>query len=197
MLWAQAEIIDKLQNNWIGIAVGAGALFAVIVLLKMAAGGKKKFPDLEKALRENLAAYPPPPAIGPRRLNVDHLSARVRLVVVSPTGAAHDPISPNEVPELLDDVIRGLGEVVRNDKPRLKIWPTQLSSKGFAPTFHRLVASPDTGVKELSRWIKLAGLARAGQRPILLGLALLADQPCKLGELRVEQKDWKDLLRVE
>ena len=95
---------------------------------------------------------------------------RVRLVVVAPTGKQQDPITPDDVPELLDDVVRGLGGFVKADKPRVRVWPPQLSVAGFAPTFHRLVESPDAG-KQSSRWVKLAGPARTGKRPILLGLA--------------------------
>jgi hypothetical protein len=45
--------------------------------------------------------------------------------------------------------------------------------------------------------VKLAGPARAGQRPILLGLALWADEPCKIGDTVVEGVDWKKVLHVE
>ena len=121
---------------------------------------------------------------------------RVRLVVIVPTGKAQKPISPDDVPDLLDDVLRGLGGFIKSDKPRVKVWPTQLSVVGFAPTFHRLVKSPDEGQKS-SCWIKLAGPAKAGGRPILLGLALLADDPCKIGDVQVETREWGELLRVE
>ena len=38
---------------------------------------------------------------------------------------------------LLDLVMRGLGDVAKADQPRVKVWPSQLSNKGFAPTFAR------------------------------------------------------------
>ena len=100
------------------------------------------------------------------------------------------------MPELLDDVLRGLGRFVAADKPRVRVWPPQLSVAGFAPTFHRLVgvAGRRPGA---SRWVKLAGPARTGKRPILLGLAVLADEPVKLGDVQVETTEWGELLRVE
>src|SRR4051794_21343338 len=191
MLFAQADgLADKLRENWIVGAIGVGLLLALVVLYRIATSRPKRHADPEQGLREDLGAYPPPPAaVGPRRLIVDGIPARLRLVVLAPPGKQHDPPAPDDVPELLDDVVRGLGGVVQADRPRIKVWPAQLSAAGFAPTFHRLVESPDAGAKA-SRWVKLAGPARAGERPVLLGLALLADQPCKLGDVHVEPTEW-------
>jgi hypothetical protein len=195
MLWAQAEIIDKVKANWIYGAIGLGVLVALFVLLKIA-GGKKKPPDLQKGQREDLGEYPPPPAAGSKRLSANGIPVRVRLIVIAPTGKAQDDISADDVPELLEDILRGLGGFVKSDKPRVKIWPPQLSVAGFAPTFHRLVESPDAE-KKSSRWIKLAGPARSGKRPILVGMALLADESCKMGDVHVESTEWAEILQVQ
>jgi hypothetical protein len=196
MLFAQAELVDKLKANWIYAAIGLGVLVALFVLFKMASGRKKPHKDIERGQRENLAEFPPPPPAGAKRLSVNGESARLRLVVISPTGKAQDPIAVDDIPELLDDVLRGLGSFVKADKPRVKVWPTQLSVVGFAPTFHRLIESPDAG-KKSSRWVKLAGPVKAGGRPILLGLALLTDDATKIGDVNVDTSEWGDLLRVE
>jgi hypothetical protein len=195
MLWAQAEIIDKLRGNWIFAVMGLGILVALFVVFKIATGRKKAHPDNERGQRENLAEYPPPPLAGARQLSANGILVRLRLVVISPTGKSQDPISPDDVPDLLDDVLRGLGSFVKADKPRVRIWPPQLSVAGFAPTFHRLVSSPDEGAKS-SRWVKLAGRARTGKRPVLLGLALLADESCKLGDVHVGTTEWGRLLQI-
>jgi hypothetical protein len=197
MLVAQADgLADKLRDNWIIGAVGVGVLVALVVLYRIAMSRPKRAPDLEGGLREELGSYPPPPAAaGSERLTVHGVPVRVRLVVVVPVGRLQDAISPAHVPGLLDDVLRGLGRYVTTDKPRVKVWPPQLSVAGFAPTFHRLVESPDRPGRP-SRWVKVAGPARAGQRPILLGLALLADERCKLGEVPVEPTDWHRVLEV-
>jgi hypothetical protein len=200
MFWAQVnEALEKARgdgNLWVYVAAGAAVLIAVVVLLKIATSRKRPHPDLEKGLREDLAEFPPPSATASgRRLETNGVPVRLRLVVVAPTGKQQAPVTPDDVPELLDDVLRGLGGFVRADKPRVKVWPPQLSVAGFAPTFHRLVESPDAGGQP-SRWIKLAGPARTGKRPILLGLALLADEPCKLGDVHVETTEWGELLQV-
>ncbi|MSR51739.1 MAG: hypothetical protein EXS09_00425 [Gemmataceae bacterium] len=200
MFFAQVnEQLEKAKgdpNLWIYVAAGVGVLVALFVLFKIATGRKKKHPDLERGQREDLAEYPPPPPPGSKRLTAKGEPVRVRLIVICPTGKAQDPISMDEVPELLDEVLRNLGIFIKTDKPRVKIWPTQLSVAGFAPTFHRLVVSPDAG-KKSSRWIKVAGPAKAGGRPILLGMALLTDDPCKMGDIHVQISDWNEVLRVE
>jgi hypothetical protein len=197
MFWAQAnDLVDKAADNWILIAVAGGLVVAAAALWRIATGRKKPSPDLEAGLREQLAEYPPPPPVGGPRLTVNDVPVRLRLVVVAPTGKQQTLISPDDVPELLDDVRRGLGQFAAADKLRVRVWPPQLTVAGFAPTFHRLVESPDAG-REKSRWIKLAGPARTGKRPILLGLAVFADEPVKLGEVSAESTEWAELIRVE
>lgn len=197
MIWAQAnDLVEKVTNNWVLIAVGAGVLIALFILLRIAAGRKRALPDLEKGQREDLAEYPPPPPVSARRLTINGTPVRLRLVVVAPTGKQQAPITPDDVPDVLDDVFRGLGKYLKADKPRVRVWPPQLSVAGFGPTFHRLVESPDADRKS-SRWIKLAGPARTGKRPILLGLAVLADDPVKLGDVQVETTEWGELLQIE
>jgi hypothetical protein len=197
MLLAQADgLADKLKDNWIVAAIGLGVLVALAVLYRIATSRPKRHPDPERGLREDLASYPPPPAAaGSERLTVDGVPVRVRLVVVAPVGRLQEATSPAHVPGLLDDVLRGLGRFVTTDKPRVKVWPPQLSVAGFAPTFHRLVRSPDPSGRP-SRWVKVAGPARAGQRPILLGMALWADEPVKLGEVQVEPTEWHRVLGI-
>ena len=82
MLWAQAEDVMKpLQDNWIPAAVVIALLVAVLVVLKIARSRKKEPPDLEKALREELKNYPVAPAAAdPRRLSVNGIPGRLRLV---------------------------------------------------------------------------------------------------------------------
>jgi hypothetical protein len=197
MVWAEAnDLIESVRRSWVLLAVGVGLVVAVLVLVRIVAGRKRKPPDLEKNQREDLAEYPPPPPATGRRLTVNGTPVRVRLVVIAPAGKQHAALTPDDVPEVLDDVFRGLGGYVAADKPRVRVWPPQLSAAGFAPTFHRLVSSPDAG-KKSSRWVKLAGPARTGKRPILLGLAVLADEPVKLGDVQVETTEWGELLHIE
>ncbi|HEX3150962.1 MAG TPA: hypothetical protein VHR66_22980 [Gemmataceae bacterium] len=196
MLWAQVNgLLDKVRNNDVLVIVVIVAVIVLLVVVKLARG-KKRAPDLEQGQREDLSEYPPAPAVGGQRLKVNGMPGRIRLVVVAPTGKQQDAITPDDVPGLLDRVLRGLGDLVKADKPRVRVWPPQLSVTGFGPTFHRLVESPDAEGKP-SRWVKLAGPARTGKRPILLGLAVFGDEPSTLGDVQVETTEWGELLQIE
>ena len=197
MLWALAiDVLELAKDHWVLAAICAGLLVAALVLIRIATGRNRRPVDLESGLRERLADYPPPPPAGAKRLSVNGELVRLRLVVVCPTGKLQDSMTADGVADLLDDVRRGLGAFIQADKPRVKIWPPQLSVAGFAPTFHRLIESPDKAGKP-SRWIKLAGPARTGRKPILLGIVALADEPCKLSDVVVETTEWSELLEIQ
>jgi hypothetical protein len=172
-----------------GGAAGVMVLIAFVVVVFR----KKKKVDPEAGLGEDLAAIPAP-GKGPRhyQLLVMNQPVRLRLVVVAPVGKK--PVG--KVDSVLEQVFRGLGEVAIDDHPRVRIWPAQLSTTGFAPTFFRLTRRPDPPGKP-SRWVLLAGPARAGATPVLLGLAVLADQPSKLGLVTMSETQWGEVLRVE
>jgi hypothetical protein len=172
-------------------------LWALISRLAGALFGRKRRPEPDTALEENLAEYPPPVGTpGPRRLTVDGLPARLRLVVLAPIGRER-PVDVSGLEALLDQVVRGLGGVGMKDRPRVRVWPPQLSNQAFAPTFHRKVRTPDREGRP-SRWVLVAGPARAGgQGQVLLGLALLADEPNTLGKVTVQPGQWADTLRVQ
>jgi hypothetical protein len=169
----------------------AGGLLLVFILVLLSRGKKKV--DPEAGLGEDLAAIPAP-GKGPRhyQLKVMNQPVRLRLVVIAPVGKR--PIG--KVDSALEQVYRHLGEVAIDDKPRVRIWPPQLSSQAFAPTFFRLTKRPEPDGKP-SRWVLLAGPARAGTTPVLLGLAVQAESPVNLGLLTMTEKQWGEVLRVE
>src|SRR5262249_41861750 len=148
--------------------------------------GKKR--DEDKPLRENLAEYPPPPKPGPRKLQVEGSNARLRLIVIAPVGKAAK-LDANKAASLLEHVVRGLGAVAGQDKPRIKIWPPQLSHQGFSETFFRVVTSPDKPGKA-SRWTLMSGRAKVGESYILLGLVLLTDEATNVGPVRPQPEGW-------
>jgi hypothetical protein len=150
----------------------------------------------EHNLLERVGEYPNPPGRpGPRQLTVEGVAVRVRLIVVAPVGK-NRPIDAEGVNDLVNQVIRGMKEVIERDRPRVRIWPPQLSNTGFAPTFHRLTETPDAD-EEPSQWVLVAGPASAAGKPILLGMALLADEPNELGKLIVSPERWAETLRVQ
>lgn len=177
---------------------GVGGLALLVILFKMLSGkGKKPHKDLEKGQHENLDEYPDPPAAkGGKRLVLDGLDVRVRLVVFAPVGKEKRPIDVEEVPEMLDDILRGLSGFLKTDKPRVRVWPPQMSVNGWGPTFYRLVESPEDEGKK-SNWIRVAGTIKISGKPFLLGLALWSDETNKVGTLTLEPTEWVKHLQIE
>jgi hypothetical protein len=172
---------------------GIGVAVALVLVIFVSLRGGKKEADPEQGLEENLASLPPPPK-GQRhyQLKVMNAPVRIRLVVIAPMGKK----TVGKVDAALEEVLRGLGEASLDDKPRVRIWPAQLSAKGFANTFFRNTTSPDPEGRA-SRWILLAGPARAGNTPVLLGLAVLCDSPTMTGKLEMSETQWGEVLHVE
>src|SRR5262249_42024741 len=147
-------------------------------------------------LRQKLADLPVPPGKpGPRRLTVEGIPVRIRLVVVAPIGKEH-PITEKDVPDLAEGVLRGLRYFIAEDRPRVCVWPPQLSKQGLAPPFHRETERGEPEGKP-SRWILVAGPASSARKPILLGLALWADAPNSLGRLTLDAARWGEVLRIQ
>src|SRR5262249_9323447 len=137
---------------------------------------------------------PPPPKTGNRTLLVESQPARIRLVVVAPQTRSQT-VTAAQSEALLELVVKGLGNVAMLDKPRVRIWPPQLSIERFGNTFHRLVSRPERD-NQASRWVLYAGQARAGKQMILLGLVLQTEQATNLGRRTLEPDQWSQLLVV-
>jgi hypothetical protein len=180
-------------NNIVFYAVGGGALLLLLLLILWIRRGRAAPVDPEHGLIENLGAYPPP-GPGPQRLILHGQPLRLRLIVVAPMGKRPLP-ADGAVEPMLDQVLPGLGEIVRQDRPRIRVWPAQLSHQGFAPTFFRLTRQPEPPGKP-SPWVLLAGPARAGGQQLLLGLALMADSETSLGNMPLQAHEWTQALRV-
>ncbi len=182
-----------------------GVAVLVAFLLLAAVGGaiwralfrrrKKTEEDWDRELRENLEACPLPPAVpGPRQLTVYHVPVRLRLVVVAPAGHEGD-VDATAVENLLDLVLPGLGDIAREDRPRIRVWPPQFSQQGFGIAFFRRAIRPERE-GEPSRWVLVAGRAQVGRNPVLLGLGLWAEQPNTLGHITLEPRQWLDVVRL-
>jgi hypothetical protein len=118
----------------------------------------------------------------------------LRLVVLAPAGKQNF-VDPEAAADILNQLAHGLGAVAQIDKPRVRVWPPQLSHSGFAPTFHRLVSRPEPDGQP-SRWILIAGPVRAGGGPVLLGLAGYADKATMEGRLSMEENQWASVMRI-
>jgi hypothetical protein len=201
--WMPPEVRDLLAPEvwWLIELTVALLLLLLIGMLLRSLGralfGKKaaKKKDWDKSARIVLNECPlpvRPPAA--RRLFIYHVPARLRLVVVAPPGTENE-VDATAVEKLLERVLPGLGAVAANDKPRVRVWPPQLSQQGFTNSFHRCTVKEERD-GEPSRWVLAAGRAMVGRQPVLLGLGLWADEPNTIGRVTLEPHQWLDVLRL-
>lgn len=183
-----------LDGNNIGFySVFGGVLLFLLLVILWLRRGRRTAVDPEAALIENLGEYAPA-GPGPQRLQLYGQPLRLRLVVLAPLGKRAAP-TDDAVEPLLNSVLPGLGDIARQDRPRIRVWPPQLSQHGFAPTFFRLTHRPEQAGKA-SPWILVAGPVRAGGQQFLLGLALVADKPTDRGNLALQMRQWCEVFRV-
>src|SRR5262245_12175983 len=128
--------------TWIGIA-GFVVLVvgAAVLILYLLVRGKKKEIDPEAGLDENLRHYPPAPDAGAARLKLGGQQVRLRLVVLAPAGNVE--LDVDMADRVLESALPGLADVAKYDKPRVKLWPPQLSHAGFIPKFFRRTHRPE------------------------------------------------------
>ncbi len=195
------DVLPKDIADWL-VGWGWGAILASVglvilaVAVKMIRGLFRRPPPAETKsnLSEVLADYPPAPAAaGELRLQVEKSSARLRLVVLAPVG--EQSVSVNEAEDLLDQLVPQLGDIARQDRPRVKIWPKQLSASGFAQQLHTKIEIPEAA-GELSRWVVVAGRAKIDGRALMIGLALQTNKPTPIGHKTVDAHEWTTLIRV-
>jgi hypothetical protein len=184
------------QGGWYAI-LGIGGLVVLLILWLLFSKlfrGKKKSAQ-EQNLEEDLSEYPPlKPSTGDRQLRVEGVPVRMRLVVVAPAGKDGD-VDADDVEEMLDKVLPGLGDICKGDKPRIRIWPRQLSYEGFVKHFQRNMLTADAE-GEPSRWVLIGGRAKLGKQQIMLGLGLQAIKPTTVGRKTIEAHEWPTILRV-
>ena len=184
------------------VILGVVGLLSLLILLFIArsflslfGGGGKRQPG--STLEEHLDQYPPlrSPS-GDRRLLVENVPVRLRLLVIAPAGKA-DEIDEDNLAKTLELILPGLGKIYAADRPRVRVWPVQLSYDGFTKHLHRNTITPERP-GELSPWIVVAGRAKfGGKQQIMLGMALQAAKPTTVGRLTLESHEWATRLRVK
>ncbi len=196
--WLFADVpAGPLPSSWLEnkpLVYGGGAvavLFLVVVVVWLSGGKKKAQPAA--TLDENLGAFPPPPPAGPRQLLVQGVTGRLRLVVVAPVGKR--PLDADQAEALLAGLVPGLGDILKQDRPRIGVWPPQLSQQGFAPTFGQHVHRPE-GPGQPSRWVLVAGPAKSQGQQILLGLAIQTETPSKPAVITPGPLQWAEVVQT-
>jgi hypothetical protein len=194
---------ESIRAYWWAVFGVAGIILLLIttglvgaLLRRLFGGGKAPPEDWAKKLREDLSSYPVPPALaGKQRLTVYHVPVRIRLVVLAPAGK-ETIIEASQAEALLNRVIPGLGNLANHDRPRVRVWPPQMSQQGFSTAFFRHTLTPQREGQP-SPWVLVAGRSQFNQPTLLLGLALWADEPNNLGRVSLEPHQWLDVLRIK
>ena len=168
-------------------------LFGLLSFLRKLFSRNRQIPS--KNLEEHFAQYPPlKPSSGDRRLTIEGVPVRLRLVVVAPAGK-ESGFDDQKIDKLLDRILPGLGGIFNADKPRVRLWPMQLSYQGFANHLHRNTIIPE-GDGQLSKWAVVAGRAKLDDCHVMLGLGLEALKPTTIGRKTIDSHEWDVMLRV-
>jgi hypothetical protein len=200
--WMPSALRDRLDIEvWWLIFLTVALLVLLLIGLMLRAVVRRLFRRRddnwqgERDLHEDLEACPlPTRPVGEHILYAYHVPVRLRLVIVSAPGKVAD-VDAITVEKLLERMVPGLGAIVARDRPRIRVWPPQLSQQGFVATFNRCTPKPEPEGQP-SRWVLIAGRALRGGQPTLLGLGLWADEPNTIGRVHLEPQQWLDVLRL-
>ena len=130
-----------------------------------------------------------------RRLTINGLPARLRLVVLS-LGSRHgDELQPEMVDRVLDWLKPGLAQVASNDFPRVRVWPPFYSAGGFDIAFANQVPIP-APKGQRSPWVLVSGQVKMGQTIVNVGLALYADEDNTLRNLQIKSEKWQGVIGI-
>lgn len=197
--WLQRlqDYIATDEGRWTVISL-AGALLVVLILLAALRRWRARHTQVPGVdLLEELGGYPPAPTLptSARPLVLYGLPVRVRLVVLGPLGLEGGTINPTEVNDLLDLAVPGLGQRMKLDHPRVRLWPTQLSQQGFVAAFRRNTQLPN-GDERVRHWVLVVGRILRDGRPLAVGLAVQSIEPNTLGPVVLNYPhQWMEVLR--
>lgn len=149
-------------------------------------------------LKIDVAALPelgPPPI--PPTLEMYNVPVRVAAIVLAPAGRASELPPNEELGPLLDAIVPGLDRVVAAHRPMVRRWPTQVSGRGFAHLFFANVPLPGSAGKG-TPWSSVAGIAKAKDQSVMVGLVLRAARANGFGQTAVDSEEkWLGCLRVK
>lgn len=175
-----------------GVAALAGLILLALVLRLFSRRGYRN--ESDNVPDFHLALLAPAPAVDRPPLLFEGQPARLRFVALAPPGRRAD-LTLEMADGILQSIFYGLGTVFHIESPHVQAWPPQMSQTGFAPIFFRHVVRPEPPGAP-SRWILVAGPAKAGTHTVLLGLALEVSEPSPRGNVRMKAEQWSDKLRV-
>jgi hypothetical protein len=193
---------EQLREYWL-VLIGLAALVVLLPLawykrhqIRRLIGLQPRPIKEPPKVDEDIAQFVPPPGLpGTRRVFIEGVPSRLRMVVVASLGKG-EPIPESAAYDYLDQIRWGLGAIARQDQATVRSWPVQISANGFPAVFHRSMHKPEP-YGEPSHWVLIAGSTPPRPRSILLGLALYTDDSTLIGNLVMEPGDWVKALHIE
>lgn len=175
-----------------GAAIVLVLAWLVILLRRRSTTSKPETPDLTIDLPS--LGMEGPPAAG---VQVDcyNLPMRLAAVILAPAGRVNQLPTRDKWPELLDQIVPGLSDVLTDHQPLVRAWPEQLSANGFAHLFFANAKLPGERGKG-SPWCSLAGKFESEGDFYMAALLFRSAKPNSLGEFTMEPTDWLGCLRV-
>ena len=133
---------------------------------------------------------------GPRRLAIQGMPARLRMVILSMGTKGGQSLSEDMADRILDWIKHGLAEVASYDYPGVRVWPMFPSADGFATALQAHVPiSQAKGMK--SNWLLIAGHVQMGRAIIHVGMLLYREEKSSLRFIRIKDERWLDVLTIE
>jgi hypothetical protein len=191
--------IDLLLNTQSGRLVGVALLVLVVVVFLTRRVVKlfKKPEDVSLVDPLRVVDLSMEPLGNNERLDlkVHNLPVRLGVVVLAPLGRIELP-DDEELPDILDGLVPGLGKYIARDTPIVRTWPNQVSVGGFA---NNLALHMQVGGHDLTEtaWCLVAGKTKRPDGLLLVTLALAAGAVNRLGVIRLEdESQWMQAIQV-
>ncbi|MDA7977497.1 MAG: hypothetical protein MPJ50_01850 [Pirellulales bacterium] len=178
------------------LVIGAGVAIVFIVALllfrRRRLTPKLEPPDLAIDL-SSLGTHGPP--AGGAQVECYNVPMRLAAVVLAPAGRLNRLPARERWPDLIDQIVPGLKDVVADHDPLVRAWPEQLSAKGFSHLFFSKAKLPGERGKG-SPWCSLAGKFESEGEFFMVALILRASKSNSLGEFIMEPTDWLGVIRA-
>jgi hypothetical protein len=190
-----------IQDIWIAIAIGAGILLAVAIVLTIVVSWlhrhKPRAFDNRADLSVDVSALADRgPAPGGPQLTFYGTPVRLAVLVLAPVGREGELPPADELPRVLEELLPNLNAVLARDAPIFRRWPAQLSSQGFLHSFFHHLALPGHRGKN-TPWCSVAGKFTAAGTQYLVGMVCCSEKPNGFSQVVVDHEGrWLDVVRV-
>jgi hypothetical protein len=199
-LAAHIFLLAQLESIPAEYLIAGGALLGIVLLvLVLRMLRRRRAEELEPPLDltidiAELGDQGPPLSL--IALELYNLPVRLAAIVVAPTGRGSAFPPGMQLDQIVEYIVPGLSEIVREHKPLVRRWPAQLSTHGFSNTLFANVRLPgDRG--RGTPWSVAAGRFEAENQNLLAGLVVRANQSNSLGQFVIDRPgQWLDLFRV-